>query len=117
MHFSNVLAIARTPSKSEDFRELIVRTVADDLKVDTRYYEQLVDTQESHASYRAIIIEIDTPAASNQTLDIIRKTRNSHPNCTIFVVVTFASSLSKTKYYLAGADYCIKVAEASPEKS
>ncbi|MBT1262078.1 winged helix-turn-helix domain-containing protein [Pseudomonas extremorientalis] len=116
MHFSNVLAIARTPSKSEDFRELIVRTVADDLKVDTRYYEQLVDTQESHASYRAIIIEIDTPAASNQTLDIIRKTRNSHPNCTIFVVVTFASSLSKTKYYLAGADYCIKVAEASPEK-
>ncbi|MBC3304300.1 DNA-binding response regulator, OmpR family, contains REC and winged-helix (wHTH) domain [Pseudomonas cedrina] len=116
MHFSNVLAIARTQSKSEDFRALIVRTVADDLKVDTRYYEQLIDTQESHGSYRAIIIEIDTPSASSQTLDIIRKTRDNNPNCTIFVVVTFASTLSKTKYYLAGADYCIKVVETSPEK-
>lgn len=76
MHFSNVLAIARTQSKSEDFRALIVRTVTDDLKVDTRYYEQLVDTHESHGNYRAIIIEIDTPSASNQTLDIIRKTRD-----------------------------------------
>lgn len=116
MHFSNVLAIARTPSKSEDFRELIVRTVANDLIVDTRYYEQLIDAQESHENYRAIIIEIDTPSASNQTLDIIRKTRDKHPGCPIFVVVTFASTLSKTKYYLAGADYCIKVVETSPEK-
>jgi DNA-binding response OmpR family regulator len=31
-------------------------------------------------------------------------------------VITFASTLSKTKYYLAGADYCIKVIETSPEK-
>ncbi|PLR63602.1 MULTISPECIES: winged helix-turn-helix domain-containing protein [Pseudomonas] len=116
MHFSNVLAIARTQSKSEDFREFIVRTVTDDLKVDTRYYEQLIDTQESHGDYRAIIIEIDTPSASSQTLDIIRKTRNNNPGCTIFVVVTFASTLSKTKYYLAGADYCIKVVDTPPEK-
>ncbi|MBE8594264.1 winged-helix domain-containing protein [Pseudomonas sp. MAFF 301449] len=116
MHFSNVLAIARTPSKSEDFRELIVRTVPNDLKVDTRSYGQLTDTQEIHAHYRAIIIEIDTPSASNQILDIIRKTRTENPGCTIFVVVTFASTLSKTKYYLAGADYCIKVVETSPEK-
>lgn len=116
MHFSNVLAIARTQSKSEDFRALIVRTVTDDLKVDTRYYEQLVDPHESHGTYRAIIIEIDTPSASNQTLEIIRKTRDKNPGCTIFVVITFASTLSKTKYYLAGADYCIKVIETSPEK-
>lgn len=116
MHFSNVLAIARTPSKSEDFRELIVRTVPNNLKVDTRCYGQLTDTQEIHAHYRAIIIEIDTPSASNQTLDIIRKTRTENPGGTIFVVVTFASTLSKTKYYLAGADYCIKVLETSPEK-
>lgn len=116
MHFSNVLAIARTPSKSEDFRELIVRTVPNDLKVDTRSYGQLTDNQEIHAHYRAIIIEIDTPSASNQILDIIRKTRTENPGCTIFVVVTFTSTLSKTKYYLAGADYCIKVVETSPEK-
>lgn len=116
MHFSNVLAIARTPSKSEDFRELIVRTVADNLKVDTRCYGQLTDTQENHGHYRAIIIEIDTPSASNQTLDIIRKTRNENPGCSIFVVVTFASTLSKTKYYLAGADYCVKVVDTSPEQ-
>ncbi|WDU64635.1 winged helix-turn-helix domain-containing protein [Pseudomonas poae] len=116
MHFSNVLAIARTPSKSEDFRALLVRTVANNLKVDTRCYGQLTDTQESHGYYRAIIIEIDTPSASQQTLDIIRKTRDEHPGSTIFVVVTFASTLSKTKYYLAGADYCVKVVETSPEK-
>ncbi len=116
MHFSNVLAIARTPSKSEDFRALLVRTVANNLKVDTRCYGQLTDAQESHEHYRAIIIEIDTPSASQQTLDIIRKTRDEHPGSTIFVVVTFASTLSKTKYYLAGADYCVKVVETSPEK-
>ncbi|TFY85641.1 winged helix family transcriptional regulator [Pseudomonas kairouanensis] len=116
MHFSNVLAIARTQSKSEDFRELIVRTVPNHLKVDTCCYGQLIDTQESRAHYRAIIIEIDTPSASNLTLDIIKKTRDENPDCTIFVVVTFASTLSKTKYYLAGADYCIKVVETSPEK-
>lgn len=115
MHFSNVLAIARTQSKSEDFREFIVRIVADGLKVDTRYYEQLVDTQESHENYPAIIIEIDTPSASHRILDIIRRTRDINPGCIIFVVVTFASTLSKTKYYLAGADYCIKVVETSCE--
>lgn len=116
MHFSNVLAIARTQSKSEDFRAFIVRTAADDLKVDTRYYEQLIDTQESHGNYNAIIIEVDTPSASSQTLEIIRKTREKNPGCTILVVVTFTSTLSKTKYYLAGADYCIKIVEASSEK-
>lgn len=116
MHFSNVLAIARTQSKSEDFRELIVRTVANNLKVDTRCYGQLVDPHESHDHYRAIIIEVDTPSASSQTLDIIKKARDENPECTIFVVVTFASTLSKTKYYLAGADYCVKVVETSPEK-
>lgn len=116
MHFSNVLAIARTHSKSEDFRELLVRTVADNLEVDTRCYGQLIDARESHEDYRAIIIEIDTPSASNQTLEIIRKTRENNPHGTIFVVVTFSSTLSKTKYYLAGADYCIRVLDSSPEK-
>src|SRR5471032_598159 len=98
MHFSNVLAIARTQSKSEDFRELIVRTVPNNLKVDTRCYGQLNGPDESHKHYRAVIIEIDTPSASNQTLDIIKKTRTENPGCTIFVVVTFATTLSKTKY-------------------
>lgn len=116
MHFSNVLAIARTPSKSEDFSELIVRTVPKNLKVDTRSYGQLIGPYESHGHYRAIIIEIDTPSASTQTLDIIKKTRSENPGSTIFLVVTFATTLSKTKYYLAGADYCIKVVESSPEK-
>ncbi len=116
MHFSNVLAIARTQSKSEDFRQLIARTVPNDLKVDTRCYRQLTDAKEKHGHYHAVIIEIDTPSALNQTLDIIRKTRSDNPGCTIFVVVTFASTLSKTKYYLAGADYCVKVVETSPEK-
>lgn len=116
MHFSNVLAIARTQSKSEDFRAFLVRTVANNLKVDTRCYGQLIDPQQHHGHYRAIIIEIDTPSASQQTLDIIRKTREEHPGSTIFVVVTFASTLSKTKYYLAGADYCVKAVETSAEK-
>ncbi|MCK6190078.1 MULTISPECIES: winged helix-turn-helix domain-containing protein [unclassified Pseudomonas] len=117
MHFSNVLAIARTQSKSDDFRALIVRTVPNHLKVDTRCYGQLIDAKEKHGNYRAIIIEIDTPSASHQTLDIIRKARQENPHCTIIVVVTFASTLSKTKYYLAGADYCIKVVETSPENT
>lgn len=116
MHFSNVLAIARTQSKSQDFRELIVRTVPNNLKVDTLSYGQLIDHRDSHEQYRAVIIEIDTPSASQQTLDIIKKTRTENPDCTIFVIVTFATTLSKTKYYLAGADYCIKVVENSPEK-
>lgn len=116
MHFSNVLAIARTKSKSEDFRELIVRTVLDNVKVDTRSYSQLSDPNEKHEHYRAVIIEIDTPSASNQTLDIIKKTRTENPDCTIFVVMTFATTLSKAKYYLAGADHCIKVVENSPDK-
>jgi len=116
MHFSNVLAIARTQTKSEDFRELIVRTVPNNLKVDTRSYGQLISPNERHAQYRAVIIEIDTPSANNQTLDIIKKTRNENPACTIFVIVTFATTVSKTKYYLAGADYCVKIVESSPEK-
>lgn len=58
-----VLAIARTASKTEDFRALIVRTVPNDLKVDTRNYGQLVGHHEDHVDYRAIVIEIDTPSA------------------------------------------------------
>lgn len=116
MHFSNVLAISRTASKTEDFRALIVRTVPNDLKVDTRSYSQLVDHQEDHADYRAIIIEIDTPSASGQALDIIKKIRAKNPACLIVVFVTFASTQSKTKYYLAGADYCLKVTHTAPEE-
>ncbi|MGY2288711.1 winged helix-turn-helix domain-containing protein [Pseudomonas sp. SDO528_S397] len=116
MHFSNVLAIARTQSKSEDFRELIVRTVPNTLKVDTRSYGQLIGHYDDNRHYRAIIIEIDTPSASHQTLDIIKKTRVENPGGTIFVIVTFATTSSKTKYYLAGADYCLQVVERAPEK-
>lgn len=116
MHFSNVLAIARTTSKTEDFRALIVRTVPNDLKVDTRSYGQLVGHHEDHVDYRAIVIEIDTPSASNQTLDIIKKTRHKNPTGLIVVFITFASTQSKTKYYLAGADYCLKATETSPEE-
>ncbi len=116
MHFSNVLAIARTSSKTEDFRALIVRTVPNYLKVDTCSYNQLVGHQEDHVNYRVIIIEVDTPSASGQTLDIIKRIRSKNPLCLIVVFITFASTQSKTKYYLAGADYCLKVTKTSPEE-
>lgn len=116
MHFSTVLAVARTQSKSDDFGELIVRTAPNILNVDTRSYGQLINHNEDNTHYRAIIIEVDTPSASNQTLDIIKKTRTANPTGTIFVVVTFATSSNKAKYYIAGADHCVQVVEHSPEK-
>lgn len=73
MHFSNVLAIARTPSKSEDFSELIVRTVPKNLKVDTRSYGQLIGPYASHGHYRAIIIEIDTPLPAPKRWTSLKK--------------------------------------------
>jgi DNA-binding response OmpR family regulator len=116
MHLSNVLAIARTQSKVEDFKQLIVPTVPDNFKVDTNCYCHWLGANDNSVHYRAIIIEIDTPSASPKTLDVIRKARASNPASTIFLIISFATSLSKTKYYLAGADYCIKVAETSSEK-
>lgn len=115
MHFSNVLAIAATQSKSEDLRELIVRSAPTLLKVETRSYCQ-VSSHNIHETYHVAIIEIDTPSATNKTLDIINNISAAHPNCTIFVIVTFSTALSKKKYYIAGADHCIKIVE-HPKKT
>ncbi|MEG8244070.1 winged helix-turn-helix domain-containing protein [Pseudomonas paracarnis] len=116
MHFSNILAIARTRSKARDLSELIAQAASKNLTVNTHSYGQLIDPYESYGYYPATIIEIDIPSASTQVLDIIKKIKSNNPSNTIFLVATFAATLSKTKYYFAGADYCIKVADRSYKK-
>lgn len=56
----------------------------------------------------AVFIEVNTPEAINDSLDLLKHIRLTNQAACIFILVTHNKSFTSINYYLAGADHCIK---------
>ena len=56
----------------------------------------------------AVFIEVNTPEAINDSLELLKHIRLTNQAACIFILVTHNKSFTNINYYLAGADHCIK---------
>jgi len=103
-----VLTLGRTRGAAEQFRALVARHVRTDITLDASSYTQAYKKQGYTGAYRAIFIIIDSPQAFDESLELIENLRTADSSPIICAVITGRGTFNKIKYYLAGADYCIK---------
>jgi hypothetical protein len=112
-----VLTLGRTRGVAEHFRALVARHVRTDIALDASSYTLSYKKNEYLGSYRAIFIIIDSPQALEESLAVVENLRNAHLTPIICAVITGRGTPNKMKYYLAGADFCIKFNTLSDEGS
>ncbi|MFJ2538488.1 winged helix-turn-helix domain-containing protein [Pseudomonas sp. NPDC087614] len=104
-----VLTLGRTRGVAEHFRALIARHIRSDMALDANAYTSLYEQNEHPGSYRAIFIVIDSPQALEENLALVESLRTDNLKPIICAVITGRGAFNKIKYFLAGADFCIKV--------
>ncbi|MGF6125282.1 two-component system OmpR family response regulator [Pseudomonas frederiksbergensis] len=112
-----VLTLGRTRSVAENFRALVARHVHSDIALDASAYTNLHKKNEHADLYRAIFIIIDSPHAFDESLALVEKLRSTNLNPIICAVITGRGAYNKMKYYLAGADCCIKINTLSDDST
>jgi DNA-binding response OmpR family regulator len=105
-----ILTMGRTHSIAEDFRTLVASHIAHEIPVDTMCYNNSFRKNRDTQSYRAIFIVIDSPQVFIESLALVESIRAQNQASIIVVAITGKGTYNKMKYYLAGADHCIKFA-------
>ncbi|NMZ79070.1 winged helix-turn-helix domain-containing protein [Pseudomonas mandelii] len=105
---TGILTIGRTHSLAEGFRTLVASYVAHDIPVDTMCFNNLFRKNKGFHSYRAVFIVIDSPQAFDESIALVENMRADNQALIIFVAITGKGTYNKMRYYLAGADHCIK---------
>ena len=112
-----VLTLGRTRGVAEHFRALVARHVRTDIALEAHSYISSPKNNEHLGSYRAIFIIIDSPQALEESLALVENLRTGNLKPIICAVITGRGAFNKIKYYLAGADFCIKLNTLSDEGS
>lgn len=106
---SGVLALARTLGVADHFRTLIARHVQSDIPLETGVYASSYKPHGYIGTYRAIFLIIDSPQTVEDNLALVQRLRDNNLKPLICTVITGRGAVNKIKYYLAGADACIKL--------
>ncbi|MGE8187973.1 winged helix-turn-helix domain-containing protein [Pseudomonas sp. NPDC086278] len=112
-----VLTLGRTRGVAENFRALVARHVHSDIALDASTYTNSSKKNEYPDLYRAIFIIIDAPQALDESLALVESLRSANLNPIICAVITGRGAYNKMKYFLAGADCCIKLNTLSEENA
>jgi two-component system OmpR family response regulator len=88
-----------------------------DMALDASSYTLSYKKNEYSGSYRAIFIIIDSPQALEESLALVENLRTANLKPIICAVITGRGTPNKMKYYLAGADFCIKLNTLSDESA
>ncbi|WP_273223929.1 winged helix-turn-helix domain-containing protein [Pseudomonas sp.] len=64
----------------------------------------------------AVFFEINTPDATHESLDILKKVRQTNQAACVFILVTHSKSFSGTHFYVSGADHCLKLPNDPQER-
>lgn len=64
----------------------------------------------------AVFFEVHALEVTNDTIELIRKIRQTNKIACIFIFITHSKSFSNLNYYIAGADHCIKLPNNQLEK-
>lgn len=106
---SGVLTLGRTLGVADHFRTLIARHVQTDITLETAAYGSSYKQHGYLGSYRAVFLVIDSPQALEDNLALVQSLRDDNLKPLICTVITGRGAVNKLKYYLAGADACIKL--------
>ncbi|WP_426204036.1 winged helix-turn-helix domain-containing protein [Pseudomonas sp. TWP3-1] len=104
-----VLTLGRTLVVAEHFRALLAKHVQTDLALEVSSYTSSYQQNEYSTSYRAIFIVIDSSQALEDNLALVESLRSDNLKSIICAVITGRGAFNKIRYYLAGADFCIKL--------
>lgn len=104
-----VLILGRTRGVAEHFRTLIAQHVRSDMVLEASAYASSYNFNANVESYRAIFLVIDSPQALEDNLALVENLRSDNLKPIICAVITGRGAFNKIKYYLAGADICIKL--------
>ncbi len=104
-----VLTLGRTRGVAEHFRALVAQHVRTDMPLEVNDYLSSYQQNEYCRSYRAIFLVIDSPQALEENLALVENLRADNLKPIICAVITGRGAVNKIKYYLAGADVCIKL--------
>jgi len=110
-----VLTLGRTRGVAEHFSALVARHVRADITLEASSYTHSYNSNERSGSYRAIFVIIDSPQATEDNLALVKSLRDDNLAPVICAVITGRGAFNKIKYYLAGADFCIKFNTLSDE--
>ncbi|SMQ22095.1 DNA-binding response regulator, OmpR family, contains REC and winged-helix (wHTH) domain [Pseudomonas helmanticensis] len=104
-----VLTLGRTRCVAEHFSALVAKHVHTDMALEASSYTSSYQLNEYCGSYRAIFLVIDNPQALEDNLALVQNLRSGNLKPIICAVITGRGAFNKIKYYLAGADACIKL--------
>ncbi|WP_434766172.1 winged helix-turn-helix domain-containing protein [Pseudomonas triticicola] len=106
---SGVLTLGRSVSVADHFATLIAKHVQSDMVLETGAFTSSYKQRGYISSYRAIFLIIDSPQALEENLALVQNLRDANLKPLICTVITGRGAVNKLKYYLAGADACIKL--------
>ncbi|NWB91941.1 winged helix-turn-helix domain-containing protein [Pseudomonas agarici] len=109
-----ILTFTRTQALTERLKQL---TASEALHLDASTPFETSNQMCAIDSVEAIFIEINGPTVIDESLDLVKKIRRVSHAVNIFMLFTHAKSFSGVKYYLAGADHCIKLPNDQAEKT
>ncbi|WP_285418667.1 winged helix-turn-helix domain-containing protein [Pseudomonas sp. efr-133-TYG-5] len=112
-----VLTLGRTHGVAEHFRTLVARHVQTDLALEASSYASSYKHYEHPGAYRAIFIVIDGPQSLEDNLALVESLRSDNLKPIICAVITGRGAFNKIKYYLAGADFCMKLNTLSDDSA
>ena len=112
-----VLTLGRTRGVAEHFSALLAKLVRTDVALEANSYTDAYMQNEDSALYRAIFIVIDSPQALEDNLALVENLRKDNFKPLICAVITGRGAFNKIKYYLAGADFCIKINTLSDDSA
>lgn len=104
-----VLTLGRTRGVAEHFSALVAKHVRADVALEASSYAHSYNSHVRLDSYRAIFIIIDSPQALEENLALVENLRDDNLAPILCAVITGRGTFNKIKYYLAGADVCIKL--------
>ncbi|WP_372241880.1 winged helix-turn-helix domain-containing protein [Pseudomonas sp. C2B4] len=105
---TGILTIGRTHMLAENFKELVTRHAGSDMPVVATCYSNSFNRNKHLELYRGIFVIIDSPQAITDSIALIEDLRSDNIGSIIFAAITGPGTYNKMKYYLAGADYCMK---------
>lgn len=110
---SRLLAVGRIGALAENLKQLIAPRTCADVRIDTSCYKHLIDDNWDFHAYQSILVNVENVDAVMESLDVVATLRANNMTSKIFVIITGSGNYKKVKYYLAGADHCIKVSASS----
>lgn len=100
----SVLNFAHTQVLIDD-----INTVASSGVLHLDSFSSALSHNPNFSQVEAVFFEINNPDATIESLEFLKKIRQTNQTACVFILVTHSKSFSGTTFYISGADHCLKL--------